>query len=101
MKLKFVDYGYIALCCVAGIWQAWCFNYGPVTIVVAMGLPFALMTYSYASFVVRCRGIADRPHLKVIFFIPIGMLFSLAIGALAGAITVALETTIGAHPSFK
>lgn len=94
MQLKSADYIYILLSCIAGVWQAWCFNYGTnnliVFIVIAMSLPFAFASYIHASLRSATGNIAERPGLKRIFVLWAGMPLSLV----AFSLTVLAETGI-------
>jgi hypothetical protein len=53
MRLVSVDYIYLLLSCVAGVWQAWCANYGRndllVILIALFSLPFALASYAHES----------------------------------------------------
>lgn len=47
--LTAVDCVYLVACCAAAVWQAWCFDsYKTARLVVPLGLPFALASYTHA-----------------------------------------------------
>jgi hypothetical protein len=78
---------------VAGVWQAWCFDYGAdnaLTIVlgISIGLPFALASYAHGSIVNKSVGISECPELNRIIVLWVGMPLSLVLGAS----TMAAET---------
>ena len=77
-----IDYIYFLLSCIAGVWQAWCFDYGrdnALTIMLGafMGLPFALASYIHSSI-----HVAERPDWKRLLILWVGMPLSLVVGAL-------------------
>ena len=94
MQLKSVDYIYILVSCIAGVWQAWCFNYGTnnliLLIVVAMSLPFAFASYIHASLRCATDNIAERTGWKRMFILWAGMPLSLV----AFSLTALAETGI-------
>lgn len=88
-----VDYIYFLFACIAGAWQAWCFDYGSdnkLTIILGafMSLPFALASYAHASMLSRSGAVTERPDWRRLFILWVGMPLSLAIGAL----TIHVET---------
>ncbi len=92
MRLKSVDYIYVLLSCVLGIWQAWCFNYGrnSVLIAVLMSLPFALASYARALFPRATGTVPERRDWKRTLVLWVGMPLSLVVGSL----TILAETGI-------
>ena len=82
MRLIPIDYGYVSLACISGVWQAWCFNYGSnkllVPVVIGMSLPFALASYAHASFRRRAKSVAECPDWKRMIILWAGMSLSLA-----------------------
>jgi len=93
-QLRPADYIYILLSCIAGIWQAWCFSYGSnnliMLVVIAMSLPFALVSYIHASLRGATGDIAERPGWKRAFVLWAGMPLSLVVFS----VTVLAETGI-------
>ena len=90
-----VDIVYFLLSCIAGAWQAWCFNYGvdnALTVIfgIFMGFPFALVSYAHTSILSKSVDIADRPDWKRVVILWVGMPLSLVLGAL----TILAETVI-------
>jgi hypothetical protein len=88
MRLKSADYIYVLLSSLAGVWQWWCFVYGrdnvlTVTLVIFMSLPFALVSYAYASLLRTSSTVVARPDWKRILVLWAGMPLSLAMGSLA------------------
>lgn len=95
MGLKWANSLYVLLACIAGVWQAWCFNYGKgdraaAFMLISMGLPFALASHAHASLVNSSVKIAIRPNWKGLLVLWAGMPLSLA----AGALTVLAQTGI-------
>jgi hypothetical protein len=86
MRPKFVDFAYVVLCCIAGLWQAWCFTYGSdrlfVLLVIGMSLPFALATYAHASLPSRAEAFAKQSDWKRTLVLWVGMPLSLAVFSL-------------------
>lgn len=99
MQLASVDYGYILLACIAGVWQAWCFNYGSnrllVLVVIAMSLPFALSTYAHAAFLRRARLVAELPDWKRMLILWAGMPLSLTTFSLVSLAETRLMYSLG------
>jgi hypothetical protein len=58
-----------------------------------MGVPFGLASYAYAL-LSRTGDIPDRPYWKGVFILAAGMPVSLAVGAVIGLLSVAVETGI-------
>jgi len=77
------DYAYLAACCVAALWQSWCFESSNVWLVVPVGLPFALAAYIHASILDRAS-----PNWKRVMVLWAGMPLS----TLAAALLAAGET---------
>jgi hypothetical protein len=96
MRLKSIDYVYVLLACIAGVWQAWCFNYGinygskGDFTVVAMSVPFALASYAHAWFLNRDGAVGERPDWKRALVLWAGMELSLVVAFL----TIFAETGI-------
>jgi hypothetical protein len=92
VRLKSIDYVYVPVSCIAGVWQAWCFNYGANSILVyiLLSLPFALMSYAHASLVRTTRDVAGHPSWKRTLVLWGGMPVSLVVGVL----TMGAETGI-------
>jgi hypothetical protein len=90
MRLKSADYIYLLLSCIAGVWQAWSFNYGKdsVLLVMTMSLPFALASYAHASLLDMTTIVGERPHWKRALLLWVGMPLSLVVGSL----TILAET---------
>ncbi len=89
---QFIDYIYVLSSCLAGWWQAWCFNYGrdSVLIPIVMSLPFALASYAHGAFLNRTSNVADRADWRRALVLWGGMPLSLVVGAL----TILAETGI-------
>lgn len=95
MRLKSIDYIYILLSGFAGVWQAWCLNYGSNGLLLAIlwslsSLPFALASYVHASLLKKAGIVNERPDWKRVLVLWAGMEFSLVIFSL----TALLETQI-------
>jgi len=92
MRLKSVDYIYVLLSSVSGIWQAWCLNYPSNSLLLAIlwSLPFALASYAHASLLKKAGIVNERPDWKRVLVLWAGMQLSLVIFSLTGL----LETQI-------
>jgi hypothetical protein len=103
-----VDCVYLLSCCLAGVWQAWCFNYGrddvfTLTLILLMGLPFAISSYAREVFRNRASTAASRPKWSSVFILWAGMPLSLALGALCVGLTTTVRHVLGlaaTHPRF-
>jgi hypothetical protein len=92
-----IDYIYFLFSCVAGVWQAWCLNYGAdntlsIILGVTMGLPFAVLSYAHASILSKSSAIDQRPDWKGMLILWIGMPLSIVMGVLT-----ILATTLFLH----
>lgn len=78
------DCTYVVLSGIAGVWQWWCAVRGSNTILMLaiMSVPFALVSYGYASLLGKTRTDASRPDGKRILVMWIGMPLSLAVASL-------------------
>jgi len=92
MRLKSVDYIYVLLSSVSGIWQAWCLNYPSNSLLLAIlwSLPFALASYAHASLLKKAGIVNEPPDWKRVLVLWAGMQLSLVIFSLTGL----LETQI-------
>lgn len=77
------DYLYLLLCCVAAVWEAWCFDSGrSALLVIPMGFPFGLASYAHATFLSNTSEKAERPVWPRMLVLWVGMPLSLSVGAL-------------------
>jgi hypothetical protein len=94
MRLRSVDYIYVLLAGIAGVWQSWCFNYGSdrflILLIMLMSLPFALASYGYALFLSTTGTQAQRPDWTRIPILWAGMPFCLIVASA----TILAETKI-------
>ena len=95
-----VDYIYFAIACFAGVWQAWCFEYGAdnaLTIILglSMGLPFALASYSHATIVSKSTASGEGADWKRTLILWLGMPISVLIGALTILAGTVLMSALG------
>ncbi|SRR5579871_1878735 len=90
-SLKLVDYVYITLSCLSGLWQGWCLGYrrSPL-LVIPMGIPFALASGIYAWLSSRDSEAFEQPDWKHVLILWAGIPVSLALSAL----TMLAETGI-------
>jgi hypothetical protein len=99
-----VDLVYILLSGFAGIWEAWCFNYGRddlvlIAVVVLQGLPFALLSSAHDRVAHPAVGRADAaPRWKRMLALWAGMPLSFLSGALSAGVTTVIVYAI-AHPT--
>jgi len=89
MRLKSVDYIYVLLSCVLGIWQAWCLNYPSNGLLLAIpgslwSLPFALASYAHASLLKKAGIVNQHPDWKRVLVLWAGMPLSLVAFSLTG-----------------
>jgi hypothetical protein len=92
LQPRVIDCVYIAVSCVAGVWQGWCFTYGKdnALVIFVMSLPFASASYAHASLLSTINGVAARPDWKRMLVLWSGMPLSLAVGSL----TILAETGV-------
>ena len=92
LQLNWWDSIYILLSGIVGVWQAWCFNYGRDSILIAvlMSLPFALASYAHALFLRATGTVPERPDWRRTLVLWVGMPLSLVVGSL----TILAETGI-------
>jgi hypothetical protein len=100
MKLAAVDYVYVLLSCIAGLWQSWCVNYArdnilAVILVILMSLPFTLASYGYALFLHRTSMAAEQPNWSRILVLWAGMPLSMVVGSLALLAQTAIMYVVG------
>jgi hypothetical protein len=86
VRLKSIDYIYVLLSSLAGVWQWWCVDYGrdnflTVALGALMSAPFVLASYAHASLFRTSSTVVARPNWKRIVILWAGMPFSLAIGS--------------------
>ena len=95
-----VDYIYFLLSCIAGVWQAWCFDYGADNALTAvlgvfMGFPFALASYAHTSILSKSSATAEQPDWKAMVILWVGMPLSLVMGALTMFAETVLMRAVG------
>jgi hypothetical protein len=99
--MKPIQFCYILLSCIAGLWQAWCIAYGKddyVAVILGMtlGLPFALLSYLYTRSQHNYPE-NGRSNWKDFIVLWLGMPLSLLVGTLA----IVVETRIMLASGFK
>jgi len=99
MRIKSLQFGYVLLACIAGLWQAWCFDYGSnrllVLVAIGMSLPFALVTYGYAALLRGGMSVAGRPDWRRMLILWAGMPLSLASFSLVSLAETGLMDAFG------